>query len=97
MTGADAHWWLNFATLAGIAILAVPVWSLNLRKKKLQEIRQSLPAEPLTFKHRVRSILSDKRNRDVADWRRLDEICLIVGYLFLLGSALLRLFVPVTP
>ncbi len=37
MTGADAHWWLNLATLAGIAILAVPTWSLNFRKKKLQE------------------------------------------------------------
>jgi hypothetical protein len=96
MTGADARWWLDLATLAGIAILAVPVWSLNFRKKKLQEIRRSLPAEPQTFKHRVRSILSDKRNRDVTDWRQIDEICLTVGYLLLLGSALLRLFVPAT-
>ena len=96
MTGGDARWWLDLATLAGIAILAVPVWSLNLRKKKLKQIRDALPAEPVTFKDRVKSILKDKHNRDVTDWRQIDEICLAVGYALLLGGALLRLFVPVT-
>jgi hypothetical protein len=95
MTGADARWWLDLATLAGIAILAVPVWSLNFRKKKLQEIRRSLPAQPTTFKDRVKSILKDKHNRDVTDWRQVDEVCLMIGYLLLLGSAVFRLFVPV--
>ena len=94
MTGADARWWLDLATFAGIAILAVPVWSLNFRKKALKQIRDALPAEPATFKDRVKSILKDKHNRDVTDWRQVDEICLTVGYLLLLGSAVLRLFVP---
>lgn len=94
MTPTDAHWWLDLATLAGIAIPAVPVWSLNFRKKKLKQIRDALPAEPTTFKDRVKSILKHKHNRDVTDWRQIDEICLTVGYLLLLGSALLRLFVP---
>ena len=30
---------------------------------------------PATLQHRVRPILSDKRNRDFTDWRRIDEIC----------------------
>ena len=94
MTGADVRWWLDLGTLTGIAILAVPVWSLNFRKKKLKEVRDALPAEPVTFKDRVKSILKDKHNRDVTDWRRVDEVCLTVGYLLLLGSAVLRLFVP---
>ena len=95
MTGPDARWWLDLATLAGIATLAVPVWSLNFRKKQLKQIRDALPVEPATFKDRVKSILKDKHNRDVTDWRRIDEICLTVGYMLLLSSAVLSLFVPV--
>lgn len=91
---SDVQWWLNFASLVGIAILAVPTWSLNFRKKRLQEVRKALPEEPKTFKDHVRTILKDKRNRDVSDWRRIDEICLLAGYLLLLGSSFLRLWVP---
>jgi len=29
-----------------------------------------------------------------ADWRRIDEICLAIGYTALLGSTALRLFFP---
>lgn len=94
MTPADMHWWLNLGALSGIAVLAVPTWSLNVRKKKLREITEAMPSDPATFRARVKGILHDKRNRAVADWRRIDEICLIVGYLFLLGSAAARLFVP---
>ena len=94
MSPADWHWWLNLAALLGIAVLAVPTWSLNHRKKKLQEIRKALPDEAATFKDRVKRILKDKRDRDVADWRPRDETCLYTGYLLLLGSAFFRLFVP---
>jgi len=94
MEPADARWWLDLGTCFGIAILAIPVWSLNNRRKKLKAIQDALPQEPQSFRDRVRHILKDKRGRDVADWRRIDEVCLVIGYLFLLGSAVLRLFVP---
>lgn len=94
MEVAEAHWWLNLASLLGIAILAVPTWSLNRRKKMLQAVRDALPQDPNSFRDSVKTILTDKRNKDVADWRRIDEICLLAGYLLLLGSSFLRLFVP---
>lgn len=94
MSAADCHWWLNLGSMVGIAILAVPAWSLNVRKKRLQAIREALPEEAKTFKDNVKSILKDKRNRDVSDWRPIDEKCLVIGYLLLLGSSLIRLFVP---
>ena len=81
MEAAGVHWWLNFASMAGIAVLAVPTWSLNIRKKRLQAVRDALAQEPETFRDSVRSILADKRNREVSDWRRIDEVCLLVGYL----------------
>lgn len=95
MPPGDLDWWLNLAAAAGIAVLAVPVWSLNTRKKRLQQIRAALPEPPAAFRDRVRAILREKRNRDVSDWRALDEACLVAGYVLLLGSAFARLFVPV--
>jgi hypothetical protein len=95
MTAAEAHWWLNLASTLGVAVLAVPTWSLNRRKKRLQAVRRALPETPVTFKDRVRGILEDRRNREVSDWRPIDELCLIAGYGLLLGSSVLRLFVPV--
>lgn len=94
MEPAEFRWWLDFFTFLGIAILAVPVWSLNTRRKKLKAIQDALPDAPQSFRERVRQILKDKRGRDVADWRRVDELCLIFGYGFLLGSSVLRLFLP---
>ncbi len=94
MSAADGHWWLNFATMIGIALLAIPAWSLNFRKKKLQQIKDALPEEPAAFKDRVQSVLKDKRERQVADWRRIDEVCLILGYALVLASSLIRLWVP---
>lgn len=88
------HWYLNLASAAGIAILAIPVWSLNYRKKKLKAITDALPEKPETFKEKVRKIAHDKWGRAVSDWRGIDEICLWIGYVLLLGSAIARLFVP---
>ncbi|HVL19492.1 MAG TPA: hypothetical protein VM422_00665 [Amaricoccus sp.] len=89
-------WWLNLAGFLGVAVLAVPVWSLNFRKKRLQRIRDADVAggSAETFRRRVRAILRDKRERDAGEWRRLDEICLGAGYLLVLGSAGLRLVLP---
>jgi len=95
MPPGEIHWWLNLASLAGIAILAVPAWSLNFRKKRLREIRDALREEPVSFRDHVRGILSDKWNKDVSDWRRVDEVCLFAGYALVFISALLRLFFPV--
>lgn len=88
------HWWLNLASAAGIAVLSVPVWSLNARKKKLQAVQDALPQDPQSFRASVRGILDEKWRRDVAAWRRVDELCLAGGYVLLLGSAVARLFVP---
>ena len=95
MTPDSAHLWLNLMTLVGIAVLAVPVWSLNRRRKRLKEVRDLLEETPASFKKKVRSIVVDKQDRDVSDWRQIDEICLVVGYGALLGAAVLRLLVPV--
>lgn len=99
MTQAAFQWWLNVAAFLGVLILSVPTWSLNFRKKKLQAIRDADRATPRSddFRSRVRAILRDKRERDVAEWRRIDEICLASGYLLLLGSAALRLTAPLAP
>ncbi|MFT3973919.1 MAG: hypothetical protein QM699_10850 [Amaricoccus sp.] len=91
-----AEWWLNLAAFLGVAVLAVPVWSLNLRKKRLQRIRDADAAGDTdeSFRRRVRAILRDRRERDVAEWRRVDEIRLAGGYLLVFGSAGLRLALP---
>ena len=94
MSPVETHWWLNLGTALGIAVLAIPVWSLNFKKKRLQQVRDSLPEEPDSFRERVKAILKDKHNREVADWRPVDECCLWVGYGLLLGSSVIRLFVP---
>ena len=93
---ASMAWWLNLATFLGIAILAVPVWSLNTRKRKLHQVRQADAdaGSDSDFRTRTRRILSDKHRKNVEDWRGIDQICLIVGYALLLGAALLRVILP---
>lgn len=93
---SDAQWVLNLASFAGVAVLSVPVWSLNFRRKRLQQIRDAEGASGSAeaFRDKVRAILREKRERDVSRWRRIDEICLGAGYLLLLGSSGLRLLLP---
>jgi hypothetical protein len=93
---ASLAWGLNLATFLGIAILAVPVWSLNTRKRKLHQVRQadSDAKSDSDFRTKTRGILADKHKKNVEDWRRIDQICLIVGYALLLGAALLRVILP---
>lgn len=90
------HWWLNLATFAGIAILAVPVWDLNFRKRKLHQVQQAeLQArDDSDFRARTRAILSEKHKKNVEGWRRRDQACLLIGYLLLLGAAALRIVFP---
>jgi hypothetical protein len=93
MDGID--WWLNLASFLGIAILAVPVWSLNFRRKRLTALRQAdrNAASDTDFRAQARKLLIDRHRRNVDDWRPVDQACLAIGYLLLLGAAFLRLFV----
>lgn len=91
----DLHWWLNLASFLGIAILAVPVWSLNFRRKRLTALRQAdrKAASDTDFRAQARKLLIDRHRQNVDDWRPIDQACLAAGYLLLLGAAFLRLFV----
>lgn len=90
----DALWWLNLASMTGIAILAVPAFSLNFRKKTLARISgivaRRKPGESESALDSIAEELESEAAERAATWRRIDEICLVVGYLFLLGSAVLR-------
>jgi len=89
-------WWLNLATFAGIAILAIPVWDLNLRKRRLHRVRQAdKEAEnDSDFRALTRRILFEKHKKNVEDWRRRDQVCLLLGYCLLLGAAATRVVFP---
>ena len=90
----NVAWILNLTAFIGILILSIPVWSLNFRKKKLQKIKNRSDKRESSSKFRVklRSASQRKREEGVAEWRRIDQFCLTVGYSLLLGSSFLRLF-----
>ncbi|HLS58347.1 MAG TPA: hypothetical protein VK022_01850 [Paracoccaceae bacterium] len=85
----------NLAAVIGVLILAVPAFSLDLRKKALFRIdriierrREMGDASALDA---VAQELRDDRAARVTNWRRIDRICLYVGYHFVLGAAISRL------
>lgn len=88
-------WWLNLATFSGILILAVPVLSLNARRRNLHRVKTTdeTAASDSDFRKQVRVILSNKYKDSVERWRGIDQVCLMLGYFLLLGSSFLRLFV----
>ncbi|WP_226582790.1 hypothetical protein [Acuticoccus sediminis] len=89
-------WWLNLAAFCGVAVLSVPVWSLNFRRRRLQALRTAdrEAADDTDFRRRARGLLIDRHRKNVEDWRPIDQTCLAIGYTLLLGSAFLRLFAP---
>lgn len=93
---ANVTFVLNIASFAGVAILSVPTWSLNFRKKRLQRIRDVIDArsnrEAGNVIDDVAAIVHGRRQAGAAQWRRIDEVCLAVGYLLLLGSSAIRIF-----
>lgn len=95
MVGSEILWWLNCFSFLGILVLSVPTWSLNFRRKKLQKIKDADKNDSSgnNFRSKVRAISRRKREEGVAEWRRVDQVCLFVGYLLLLGSSASRLFV----
>ncbi|MEO3416154.1 hypothetical protein AAFO92_15995 [Roseovarius sp. CAU 1744] len=88
---------LDILTFLGIAILSVPTLSLNKRKKKLQQASDILERATKrntddAFNQLIEEV-QEARGALAGQWRRVDEICLFVGYFLLLGSSLLRVFV----
>lgn len=88
---------LDFMTFLGIAVLSMPVWSLNKRKKQLTRLENAFGQD--TAKARDESVqeladeLIEERKKDTGDWRGWDEFCLWLGYGLLLGASFLRLFI----
>jgi hypothetical protein len=85
----------NLASTAGIAVLSVPAFSLDLRKKALFRIdriisRRRETGDASALDAIAREVRED-RAAQVATWRRIDRICLYVGYLFVFGSSVWRL------
>jgi hypothetical protein len=86
----------NLLTFLGIAVLSVPVWALNGRKKRLERIKRIVRRRGRTGDagalDRISQELERKRAADAAEWRRLDEICLYAGYGMLFAGSGWRLF-----
>ncbi|MEM5582142.1 MULTISPECIES: hypothetical protein [unclassified Roseibium] len=89
-------WWLNLATFSGIALLAVPVWDLNSRKRRLHQVQQAdnEAENDSQFRARTRKILAEKHRKNVEGWRWRDQACLLIGYILLLGAAAVRIACP---
>lgn len=88
---------LDVATAAGILILSVPAFSLNFRKKTLARIRSIVRSRRQHGDRSALDTIAAELEQDAArranDWRRIDEICLVIGYTLLLGAAIARIFV----
>lgn len=91
---SDPELLLNIASAAGIAVLAVPAFSLNFRKKTLARITRVVnrrkPGEDKSALDIIAEELESDANQRANRWRRVDELCLVIGYLLLLGSSILR-------
>ena len=75
-------------------MLAVPAFSLNFRKKTLARITRVVnrrkPGEDKSALDIIAEELESDANQRANRWRRVDELCLVIGYLLLLGSSILR-------
>ena len=87
---------LDFASAAGIGILSIPAFSLNMNKRALTRIRNLVQARDTSGDKSALDIIARELESEasgrVSQWRRIDEICLRVGYFLLLGAAILRIF-----
>jgi hypothetical protein len=88
---------LDLMSFAGIALLSVPVLTLDWRKR--QEARLGDPPPQATTPAAPQDGLAwlERRTRGriarwVARWRAQDRACLYVGYGLLLTASFLRLF-----
>lgn len=85
---------LSLASATGIAILSVPAFSLNLRKRSLDRItgivKRRKPGYEGSALDTIAAELETSASQKANKWRRVDEICLYSGYFLLLGASLLR-------
>lgn len=85
---------LNWMSLAGMVVLAVPALSLDRRKRDLARVEAlSAAADAATRADLLRQLgasLTRRRTRAVAAWRRADRACLWLGYGLVLLAAFLR-------
>ena len=85
----------NLASTIGIAILSVPVFSLDLRKRALFRIdaiigRRRETGDSSALDAIAREVREERAAR-VTNWRRIDRVCLYLGYSFVFGSSIWRL------
>ncbi len=96
MTPDSIVWIQNAMTASGILVLSVPAFSLNHRKKALSRIvklvRNRRQHGDTSALDAIADELRTEREQQVGRWYRLDEVCLLLGYVLLLGAAVWRLF-----
>jgi hypothetical protein len=94
VTAEQAATLSDAASLAGIVVLAVPAFSLNLRKKAFARIARIVEdrracGDGLALDAIAREVARE-RETAAGRWRRVDEICLYVGYALVLTGAVWR-------
>ena len=91
MTDPAIMWYLNLAAFVGGLMLAVPVLSLNARKREFSGLVSELRKLKQIDSQGLATAMAEVQTTDAADavakWRWLDQFCLYVGYGLLLGSA----------
>lgn len=86
----------HVGTFLGVLILSVPVLSLDLRKMKLERIRQIVERTPGGGKaegfDRIAVEVREEREAQATRWRPVDRTCLYSGYALVFASSLARIF-----
>ena len=76
--------------------IVMGIFSLNMNKRALTRIRNLVQARDTSGDKSALDIIARELESEasgrVSQWRRIDEICLRVGYFLLLGAAILRIF-----
>lgn len=88
----------NLFTFLGIAVLSIPVLSLDGRRKKLHDVSRIVEGREATgdtpAMNQIGDLLKGRKGKTVSDWRRRDWIALRIGYVMLLGASGSRLIWP---
>lgn len=86
----------NVGTFLGVLVLSVPVLSLDLRKMKLERIRQIVERTPGGEKvggfDQIALEVRAEREAEATRWRPFDRTCLYTGYALVFASSLARIF-----
>lgn len=89
---------LNLTSALGIAILAVPAFSLNFRKRLLKRIETIVETREKRGETSALDDIATELQSDAQQlanqWRPIDQTCLRIGYVLLLGSAVVRVIAP---